>query len=182
MKKLILSLLLSAVINLINAQAYYTKNGYIAFYSKAPVENIKADNNQVLCILSAQSGQLQFSLLIKNFHFEKALMEEHFNENYLESDKFPKANFKGTIMDIKAINFTKDGEYMVNVSGDLILHGVTKKIYVPGSITIKSGKIYIQSKFIINLADYNIHISNAVKNNISPTPEISVSCNLDNIK
>ena len=179
MKKIILSLLIIITFTAVNAQNYYTKNGYISFYSKATIENIKASNNQVMCVLNTQNGQLQFSLLLKNFHFEKALMEEHFNENYLESNKYPKAVFKGIITDINNVNFTKDGEYNATVSGDMTLHGTTKKITATGKILIKAGKIFVQSSFTLNLADYNIIISKAVKNNISPTPEITVYCQLN---
>lgn len=179
MKKLIISVLMIAFFKLSTGQNYYTKNGYISFYSKALIENIQANNNQVVCILNTQDGQLQFSLLIKNFHFEKALMEEHFNENYLESDKYPKSFFKGKIIDINTINFKKDGDYSINVSGNLTLHNITKTITTPGIIIIKEGLVYISSKFNINLADFGIIISKAVKNNISDTPEISVSCLLD---
>ena len=106
-------------------------------------------------------------------------MEEHFNENYLESDKYPKSFFKGKIIDINTINFKKDGDYSINVSGNLTLHNITKTITTPGIIIIKEGLVYISSKFNINLADFGIIISKAVKNNISDTPEISVSCLLD---
>jgi hypothetical protein len=179
MKKLIASLLIIAVFKLANAQSYYTKNGYVSFHSKALIEDIKADNNQLMCVLNAQSGQLQFSLLIKNFHFDKALMEEHFNENYMESDKYPRAAFKGTILDMDSINFLKDGNYLVRVTGDLSMHGVTRKTSATGTISIKTGKIFVHSTFVLNLADYGITISKTVKNNISQTPGITISCSLD---
>src|SRR5437868_4715809 len=91
------------------AQKVYTKNGNISFFSKSPIENISANNNQVMSVLSVPTGEMQFSVLIKSFHFEKALMEEHFNENYLESNKFPKAIFKGAVLDMSKINLAKDG-------------------------------------------------------------------------
>jgi hypothetical protein len=165
--------------NIATAQKAYTKNGAISFFSSTKMEDIKADNNQVLCVLDTQKGDLQFSLLNKGFHFAKALMEEHFNENYIESSKFPKSTFKGSITDISKVNFTKDGNYAVTVKGDLTIHGVTKNITAPGSITIKGGKINAYSKFMAKLADYKISIPGTVKNNISENIEITVNCNLD---
>jgi YceI-like domain len=161
------------------AQKAYTKNGLISFFSSTKMEDIKADNNQVLCVLNTQNGDLQFSLLNKGFHFAKALMEEHFNENYIESSKFPKSTFKGTVADISKVNFNKDGAYTVTVKGDLTIHGVTKNITAPGTITVKAGIINAASKFKAKLADYKIAVPGAVKNNISESIEITVNCNLD---
>lgn len=180
MKKIIASAFFLALIsNTCLAQKYFTKNGNISFFSATSVENIKADNNQVMSVLNAATGELQFSVLVKNFHFKKTLMEEHFNENYLESDKFPKSTFKGSITDISKVNFTKDGTYPVTVSGDLSMHGVTKKVSSDGKININSGKITGTSVFKIVLADYNISIPKVVENNISKTIEITVNCLYD---
>lgn len=161
------------------AQKYVTKNGHISFFSKADIENIQADNNQVMSVLDSQSGQLYFSLLIKSFHFKKALMEEHFNDNYLESNLFPKAAFKGIISEINSIDFSKEGSYPVTVNGDLSIHEVTNKITCKGSIIIKAGKINCTSVLIIRLADYKITIPKLVENNISKTIEIKVNCLYD---
>ena len=162
-----------------NAQRVYTKNGLISFFSSTKMEDIKADNNQVLCVLNTQTGDLQFSLLNKGFHFPKALMEEHFNENYIESNKYPKSTFKGTVADITKVDFTKDGTYPVSVKGDLMMHGITKNITAAGNITVKGGKVTAAAKFMVKLADYNISIPGAVKSNISESIEITVKCDLD---
>ena len=106
-------------------------------------------------------------------------MQEHFNENYMESDKYPKASFKGNITDLSKIDFTKDGKYGVNVSGDLTMHGVTKKVSAPGTVSVKSGKVAAESKFNLRLADYNISIPALVKDNIAEVIEITVSCGYD---
>lgn len=166
-------------INSVNAQRYYTKNGNISFFSKTSMEDIKADNNQVMSVLNIQTGELQFSLLIKSFHFQKALMEEHFNENYMESDKFPKATFKGTISSGTKIDFSKDGVYKINVDGELTIHGVLKKISTTGTVTINAGKISASSDFLVKPADYNITIPQLVKNNIAETISIKVNCDFD---
>ena len=161
------------------AQKYYTKNGSISFFSKTSLENIKADNNQVMSVLNAQTGEIQFSVLVKSFRFEKALMEEHFNENYLESEKYPKATFKGNITDMSRVSFATDGMYTVPVTGDMTMHGVTKKLSTTGTITIKGGKVSAVSKFYVKLADYNISIPNLVKDNIAESVEVTVSSNFD---
>lgn len=180
MKRMFLSAaLMLAATFAANAQKYYTKNGNISFFSKASLENIQADNNQVMSVLNTQTGDMQFSVLIKSFHFEKALIEEHFNENYLESDKFPKATFKGVINDVSKISFTTDGMYNVSVTGDLTLHGVTKKITSTGTITVKGGKISADSKFNIKLSDYNISIPKLVKDNIAESVEVKVAALYD---
>src|SRR5687767_13891856 len=120
-KKLTLLTALLLVISATSAQQIFTKNGRIAFYSKTPLEDITADNNQVMSVLNTKTGELQFSVLVKNFHFKKALMEEHFNDSYLETHKYPKATFKGSITDVAKVNFTNDGAYPVTVSGDLTI-------------------------------------------------------------
>ena len=161
------------------AQKVYTKNGSISFFSKSPLENITAENNQVMSVLNTQTGEMQFSVLIKGFHFEKALMEEHFNENYMESTKYPKATFKGNVTDMSKVNLAKDGSYDVTVSGDLNIHGVTNKVSVPGTIVVKGGKVSANSKFIVKLADYKISVPKVVKDNIAENIEISVACTFD---
>lgn len=161
------------------SQKYYTKNGLISFLSRASIENIKADNNQVIAILNTQNGEFQFSLNIKNFHFEKALMEEHFNEDYLESDRFPKAGFKGNIINIKDISFNKDGQYKVNVAGNLEIHGVIKEINTTGILAINGGVVSTSSKFFIRLSDYHIGIPKTVIENISGSVELWVQSILD---
>jgi YceI-like domain len=180
MKKIFFTAIITCCLFTISqAQKFYTKNGLVSFFSATKMEDIKADNNQVLCVLNSQTGDLQFSILNTGFHFKKALMEEHFNENYIESAKYPKSSFKGTVADISKVNFTQEGTYPVTVKGDLSIHDVTKKITEKGSVIIKGGKINVSSKFMATLADYNIKIPGAVKNNISETIEITVNCNLD---
>jgi hypothetical protein len=179
MKTLIVLLVSVFTSQITTAQKYYTKNGHISFFSKSPLENISANNNQVMSVLNTATGDLQFSVLIKGFNFEKSLMQEHFNENYMESDKFPKASFKGMIQDFGSVDFSKDGNYPVNVSGELTMHGVNKKVITPANVVIKGGKISGIAKFMVKLADYNISIPKLVKDNIAETVEITVNCNFD---
>ena len=181
MKKIFLFFLLFAILNVSGyAQKFYTKNGLISFSSKASMEDFQANNNEVLAVVNTATGDIQFSLLNTGFHFEKALMEEHFNEDYMESTKYPKSTFKGKITNLADINFTKDGTYNAAVTGDLAMHGVTNKITATGTITIKNGVISSASKFRIKLADYNIILKAIAKGYISETIEITVSCNYAN--
>jgi polyisoprenoid-binding protein YceI len=179
MNKIWLLLLAAGFTQNSTAQKYFTKNGSISFFSTTALENIKADNNQVVSVLNAQTGDLQFSLNIKAFHFKKALMEEHFNENYLQSDQYPKASFRGNIATISSVNFNADGQYPVTVSGDLTLHGVTKKITTGAQIQVKAAKISGLAVFKIALADFNITVPKVVESNISKTIEITVNCLYD---
>ncbi|HUS03898.1 MAG TPA: YceI family protein [Chitinophagaceae bacterium] len=183
MKKQITAIFITTLFTLsASAQTYITRNGRITFFSKAPVENIEANNNQVTSILDTKKGEFAFIALTKSFKFKKALMEEHFNENYMESNTFPKANFKGTITDLSKVNFSNDGTYPVTVRGDLAIHGVTKNIEVPATITISQGKISAASKFTVKVKDYNIKIPTTVVNNIAETITITVDCKYDPLK
>lgn len=182
-RKIILIITFLAFANCINSksfgQLYFTKNGRISFFSKALIENIKADNNQVISLLNTQTGDLQFSVLINAFHFPKAMMEQHFNSDYMESGKYPKSTFKGKVNDMSLVDVGKDGKYNVNVTGALSIHGVTKNITAPGAIIIKEGEFSANSTFKILLKDYNIKIPAIVVNNISENIEITISGNYE---
>ena len=178
MKNFLLIVLISlALITTTHAQTYITKNGKITFFSKTPMENIDAVNNQVVSALDSKTGVMQFSVQIKGFLFKKALMQEHFNEEYMQSDKYPKATFKGTIANINKVNFAKDGNYAVSVTGNFSVHDVTNKVTVPGTISIVGGKVNATATFNILLADYKIDIPKIVQDNISRSIEIKVDCN-----
>jgi len=153
---------------------YFSKTGHVWFYSKTPVEVIEAHNNQVASVISTKTGSLAFEIINKSFKFERALMEEHFNENYIESGKFPKSTFSGKFTDFDVTNFSKEGSYKVNVEGDLNIHGVKKHIKTPGTIDIKGGKIYAKSKFIVKPEDYGIEIPGLVRDKIGKNMDITV--------
>lgn len=153
---------------------YFTRTGHVSFYSDTPLEKIEAHNHQVTSVLNTSTGELDFSILIKSFEFEKALMQEHFNDNYMESDKFPKATFKGKIKDLSKVDFKKDGVYTVEVEGDLAIHGVTKKTTATGTIEIKNGQIITKSTFNVKLKDFNVK---SPKDKVAETLEVKVDCN-----
>jgi len=137
-------------------KVYSTKTGKISFFSDAPLEDIEAKNSEVESKLASGTGQVVFTLLMKGFQFENQLMQDHFNENYLESSKYPKADFKGFVTNIKDINFSKDGTYPAKVKGTLTIHGVSKEINTDGTITVNGDKATARTKFNISLKDYNI--------------------------
>jgi polyisoprenoid-binding protein YceI len=163
-------------------QKYFSKVGRIHFLSEAPLEKIEATNHNALVIFDASTGKMECSVLIRGFQFEKALMQDHFNENYMESHKYPKGIFKGTILNLNEVNLSKDGTYAVNVKGDLTLHGVTKPFILPGQVVIKAGKISATSTFDILVDDYNIQIPKVVKENVSKTVKVIVTADLQKME
>jgi hypothetical protein len=175
MKRLFLFLFFLNIVLAANAQKYMTKNGFIGFYSHTQMEDIKGDNNQVVGALDISTGEMVFQALIKSFHFDRALMEEHFNENYMESDKFPKSVFKGKISNLKDVDFSKNGIYNVTVEGDLTIHDVTNKISTQGTIEVVSGGINANSKFKIVPEDYKITIPGVVKDKFEKSLEVTVT-------
>jgi len=168
--------------NVAQAQKFMTKNGNISFFSSMPMENIEAHNKQVNSAIDSKTGDFVVKVLIKSFEFEKALMQEHFNENYMESDKFPNATLSGKIKNIAEVDLTKDGTYPADVEGKLTIHGVTKDVTEKGTITVKGGKVNAVSTFNVTLADYGIEIPNTVVNNISKTIQVKVDLNLEPLK
>jgi hypothetical protein len=175
MKRLFLLVFFLNIVIALNAQKYMTKNGFIGFYSHTPMEDIKADNNQVVGALDISTGEMVFQALIKSFHFDRALMEEHFNENYMESDKFPKSVFKGKITNLASVDLSKNGTYEVNVEGDLTIHDVTNKISTKGTVEVVSGGINANSKFKIVPEDYMIIIPGVVRDKFDKTMEVTVT-------
>jgi len=161
------------------AQKFLTKTGYIRFYSDAPLEKIEAQNRQVNSMFDLATGGFVFKVLMKSFEFEKALMQEHFNENYVESDKFPNATFIGKVINVNELNVEKDGVYPVTVQGKLTLHGITKDLSEKGTFEVKQGKLLGKAKFNITLSEYGITIPGNVGKNISKTIEITVDVTLE---
>jgi hypothetical protein len=178
MRTLIFICILLTAINS-KAQKFVTKTGKINFYSTAALEDINATNKSVIAVLDSQTGELQFAALIKGFDFKKALMQEHFNKNFLESDTYPKAEFKGTISNNSTVSYTTNGTYNVTAKGKLTIHGVTKDVEIPGKLIVKDGKINATSIFNIAVADYNITIPKIYQDNIARSIKVVVDCTLD---
>jgi len=181
MKKLLLTAsLLMAGTGALFAQKYMTRTAKISFNATASgsPEKIEAVNNEVANILDAATGDMVFQVLVKSFKFERALMQEHFNENYMESDKLPKADFKGKIDNLSDVNFTKDGTYNAKVSGKLTIHGVTNDVNVPGTITVAGANVKLKAKFSVKLQDYKISIPSLVADKIGKEATISLESDL----
>ncbi|GGA99949.1 YceI family protein [Puia dinghuensis] len=156
-------------------QLYSTRTGFIGFYSKTAMEDIKAENNQVYAVVDAGKKNMAFAVLLKGFIFTKELMQEHFNENYVESDKYPKASFTGTYTGDVPLN--KDGSYQVTVKGNVTLHNVTKPIETSATIEVKNGHLLGQAQFHLRPEDFNITIPSLVRDKIDK--DMLVKVNID---
>jgi len=173
----ILFFILASISNFTFSQnRYYTKTGTISFTAGTSTEDIDAINKSVTSIFDTSTGEIEFAVLIKGFEFRRGLMQEHFNENYLESEKFQKSIFKGKFDDASKINFKKDGTYSTMVTGILEIHNVKKDVKVSGNISVEKGTISSTATFNILLEDYDIKIPEAVKDKISPTVSIKMYC------
>ncbi len=169
---IVITLLL--VVQLGQAQKYFSKNAIIKFHSDSPMEKIEGVNSTASTVMDLASGKIEFAALNNAFVFEKALMQEHFNENYMESTKFTKTVFKGAIQDISKLNLSTPGVYKMMIQGDLIMHGVTKNISVPAEFTVDAKGVHATAKFRVKCSDYDIKIPAVVKNNVSNDVDISV--------
>jgi polyisoprenoid-binding protein YceI len=182
-KKMIVAIAMILSVTVSFAQdRYFTKTGRINFFSKAALEDIEAKNKTVQAVIDSKSGAIQFAAQMKGFEFEKQMMQQHFNENYVESDKYPKGEFKGTITNNSGIDYTKDGSYNAKVKGKLTIHGITKDIETSGTVKVTGGKLDVNSSFTILLSDYNISIPSVVKDKISNSIRITVDCTLEQLK
>lgn len=176
-----LGLLALAAIGLFSFKAgsvYKTSTGNIKFYSHTNMEDIDANNSQVAAALAPTTGAVEFSVNINSFQFKKAQMQKHFQENYMESSKYPKSTFKGTITDNSKVDYSKDGTYDVTVKGKLAIHGVTKDVSIPGKIIIAGNKATMDSEFKVKLKDYNIKVPANNVANVSEEIKVTVNCAL----
>jgi hypothetical protein len=177
MKFVIASVIFMALIHSSAAycQLYSTRAGFVGFYSKTALEDIRGENNQVYAIVDAGKKNLAFAALLKGFIFPKELMQEHFNENYVESDKYPKATFSGAYTG--EVTLDKDGLYKVTVKGNLTLHNVTKPIETSATLEVKTGHLIGVADFKVKPEDFNISIPAVVRDKVDK--EIEVKVNID---
>ncbi len=162
MKKIILSLAVAGI--LVVSSAFTTmgdklvsKSGHVNFFSHTAVEDISADNYKLVSTLDTGTGEMVYSIPMQGFEFEKSMMQKHFNgKKFLDTKTYPKSKFKGSITNLNDINFTTDGTYTANVSGELTIHGVTKAITETATIVVEGAKITVDVELSITLADYNI--------------------------
>jgi len=137
------------------AQKKFSTNNAVVHFIAADDNDIDAVNKEVVSRLET-NGDMSFILLVKNFKFEMETMQDHFNSEYLESDKFPRAFFSGKIINIKSVNFNKDGKYPIIAAGNLQVHGVSKPIQTNGFIEIKNGQVKTSAQFTVTLKDFGI--------------------------
>ena len=153
-------------------QVFIAKSIAVRFFSEATIENIDATNMRVSSLLDTSTKQLVFQIPITAFEFDKDLMKEHFNENYLESEKFPKGSFDGKINE--DIDFGKAGVYKASVTVILKIHGVDRERTINGEITIVDGVISLSGKFIVVLQDHNVKIPKILISNVAEEVEVTI--------
>lgn len=151
-----------------------TKTGHVWFYSHATLEDIEAHSHQVAAIINTAKGTIAVMIPVMSFEFKKTLMQEHFNENYMESAKYPKATFTGGINNLQDINPAKNGIYKTTAEGELTIHNVTRHIKADGTVEVKNGKYNVKSKFKVLLKDYNIAVESRFSNNIASTIDVMI--------
>ena len=155
-----------------SAQIFMSETSYVRFFSSAPLENIEAINKQAKAAADFDKKTFSVRIPVKSFVFEKDLMQEHFNENYMESEKFPNAVFKGVLKG--DINLAKDGVYQLTASGEADIHGVKKNYEIPVKMTVKNGEVETESVFKVKLADHKIEIPTMVFKKIAEEVEVTV--------
>lgn len=178
MRFLLVTLLCLNAALLVRAQTkWIDRTGSASFYSSAPMEDIKAQNNQAVSILDVSSGEIVASMLMRSFDFRKALMEEHFNENFIESHKYPKASFKGKVTNIDKLDLSREGDYTLDIEGEITIHGVTQPIRLEAAAAVGSETIEAKAVFPLRVSDFKIEIPKLVRNNIAEVVEVTVSFN-----
>lgn len=157
------------------AQLFTTSTGQVSFFSKTPMEDIDATNKSVSSIINTATNEVAVQMRITNFVFPNKLMQEHFNENYLESEKFPSATFKGKIKE--SVNLTVAGTYPITASGSATIHGVTRPIDLRGTIVSTGSTLALTCQFEVKLIDYNVKIPKIVFAKIAEVIKVSSKMN-----
>ena len=179
MKRLLFFVITSFfVLSLSSQDKYITRSGHVSFVSETPLENITAINNHVSSILDVENGDIVLQMKIISFEFEKALMQEHFNEKYMESEKYPKSTFSGTIDDWQNINLTEGKMVDVAVEGVIEIHDVKKVITANGTLQLNNGSINLRSNFSLKVADFNIKVLSVVRDKVAKRVDVSVDLSL----
>ena len=153
-------------------QIYICRNADITFFSSAPIEDIKGESSTALSALNVDSKEVYFKVPIRSFNFPSSLMQEHFNEDYLESNKFPYAEFKGKIID--NIDLTKPGTYTVTVEGNLTIHNVSRAYTTKGIVEVKPDAITTHAVFNIKPQDHGVKIPTLLTKNLAENLQVTV--------
>ena len=170
-------LFLIFIVPLIAKDIFYTRSGQVSFFSSTPIEDIKALNEQTTCVLNMETGDVSFRIPILGFSFKNGLMQEHFNENYLESDIYPDAGFKGVINNWNQITLNEEPQ-LISIEGVMTIHGVSKQIKETGKISFKNEKVNGTAMFRVIVADYDIQIPKIVRENIAKVVDVNVKLSL----
>ena len=174
MKTILTFLSLTILTISVNAQDLYAvTESEIKFHSDSPLEKIEAINKKTKSFFKISSKTLMFVIPVVSFKFEKPLMEEHFNENYLETEKFPTAKFSGTINE--ELDYTKNGTYDASATGKLTIHGVEQERSINGTITVKDSQLIFEGNFQIKLKDHDIDIPSIVIQNIAEVVDVTAT-------
>lgn len=171
--RIVLSILigLSALLAQTKAQTIYTSDtSMVSFFSSTPIENIEAFNSASTSLINTEKREIVFRVPIAGFQFEKPLMQEHFNENYMETEKFPYATFKGKLSD--TLDFTKDTIYNVTAEGMMNIHGQVRAESYQGMIISQNGRAILSCNFAVALKDYKIKVPKVVFANIAEIIEV----------
>lgn len=169
--KVCMAILLLSVSVPLTAQKYKSDQSTVTFFSDAAIEDIAATNKKSSSIFDASKGDIVFLITIMDFQFEKSLMQEHFNEKYMESDKFPKATFKGKVV---GFDNNKEGVQDVTANGTLTIHGQTKQIDVSGTLEKQGSSLLLKSAFMVELKDFDIKIPTLLWQNIAERVEVKI--------
>jgi len=153
------------------SQKFISTRSNTSFYSEAPIEDIEAKNTKAKSILDLSNGEIVFSIPISSFVFDKSLMQEHFNEKYMESDKYPKATFKAKI---SGFDVNKEGIQKVKAKGELTIHGVGKEVDQIGEMTYSNGMISLNHSFKVALKDYKIKTPKLLWENIAEVVDVKI--------
>ncbi len=169
--KIYLTLLVSFMCNLLFAQKLVSSASSTMFYSTALLEDITATTDKGKSVIDLSNGEIAFSVPVSSFEFAKSLMQEHFNERYMETDKFPKASFKGVIEGWKNQTSIVDAK----ANGTLTIHGIAKEVEAKGSVTFKRAKLVIEAKFNIKLEDFGVEVPSIMFQKIAEVVEVTVT-------
>lgn len=153
------------------SQKYTAEKSFVSFYSHGTIEDIAAENTKTVSLFNTATGDVVFAVPIKEFEFDKSLMKEHFNEKYMDTEKFPKSTFQGKIT---GFQIDGKGEQKATAMGKLTMHGITQEVQIPGSIEVLDGKIVMKSTFVVKLADYKIEIPKLLWQNIAEQVEVKM--------
>ncbi len=164
--------------NISSAQSFKSTKSEITFFSSAPLEDIQATNAKATSLFNGETGAIAFIIPNHAFQFRKSLMQQHFNENYMESAKYPRSTFEGKLTDY---DLTVSGTQEAFAEGKMTIHGVTKHVKIKGHLIYESGRLILESKFPLKVADYDIEIPKVVFYNIAEEVEVTVLFTYDEI-